>query len=601
MEVLKFLENKGIIEKITYQRGRFAEKKALEFGLQSMTYSELLKETDALAALLKSRCKPGSVIGVLLTPSLEMVIAFLAVLRSGHTYLPLDPDFPSGRTGFIMEDARCELLITEKGVTLPSFDCPVFYTDEALPSGDCEEFSVPAPGDIAYIIYTSGTTGQPKGVQISHGNLLALLDAVCSGIGFHSDMKAVLLSTMTFDIAIAEVLVPLIMGMSVYIADSEERRCAFKGEAALKKANVLQTTASRVEMYLQNDANRQILSDYELVMLSGEPLPENLFSRLKALVKGRIINLYGPTETTIWVTWKDVTEDKTVTIGKAMRGTSLVILSPEGEEVSPGETGELWIGGDNVSPGYLNRPELNKEFFNLHPDKGRLYKSGDIVRLHPDGNYECLGRVDDQVKIRGYRVELKEIEEVLGKMKGVRQVVVKALKDSQGSSLLAAYVVFDDLSCDCEGMKEDLAQVLPEYMVPGYIVPLNEFPLTPNGKVDKKSLPDPLSVLHEKKEKAEAENEIQEDVLQVWRELLDYDNIGIHDDFMDLGGYSLLVMKLANRIHKIFGVELSFKDILVYARTVAAMAELIEEKLLDMLGDEELESLLCESVSEEGY
>jgi amino acid adenylation domain-containing protein len=478
---------------------------ALIYEQQQLTYRELNLRANQLAHYLQSLgVGPEVLVGLCVERSLEMVVGLLGILKAGGAYVPLDPAFPSERITFMLQDARAPVLVTQQHLTtqLPKVSAKIVCldADKARLAQQQKSNAVTAvtSNNLAYVIYTSGSTGRPKGVQILHRAVVNFLLSMQRQPGLTADDILLAVTTLSFDIAGLELLLPLIIGARVVVASSD---VVTNGKALVETlfhshATVMQATPITWRMLLaagwQGDSRLKILC-------GGEALPLELAQQLLPRATS-LWNLYGPTETTIWSTvCKVEPEDMMITIGRPIANTQLYILSPQLQPVPIGVAGELYIGGDGLARGYLNRPELTAERFIHHPfckePNARLYKTGDLARYRADGTIEHLGRLDFQVKIRGFRIELGEIETILGQHPAIQQAVVLAREDVPGNKRLVAYMVFRAQQApSVEELQHHVLNHLPQYMLPSAFVVLQAFPQTPNGKVDRCALPVPQQI-----------------------------------------------------------------------------------------------------------
>jgi amino acid adenylation domain-containing protein len=429
---------------------------------------------------------------------------------------------------------------------------------------------------LAYVIYTSGSTGKPKGVEVTHRSVVNLLACMQRQVGIVAEDRLLAVTTLSFDIAGLEVFLPLVSGARVILATREE---AWNGAALrdlIEQSGATMMQATPVTWRLLLDAGWAGSPDFK-ILCGGEALPLELAKRLLA-TGGKLWNLYGPTETTIWSTTHRMDDQGgVVPIGKPIANTEAYVLDANRELVPVGAPGELYLGGDGLARGYLGRAELTAEKFVTHPflPGERLYRTGDLVRWLADGNLEYLGRLDQQLKLRGYRIELGEIEVALEQQPDIQQAVVVPHLDASGEQRLTAYLVSrDGVSIDPSALREALSGKLPGYMVPSALVRVNELPLTPNKKVDRKALAArpfevPVSSVY-----VPPRTIAEQKVAAIWQELLGTERIGVADNFFDLGGYSLLVVQLQSRLLKQFQRQLSLVELFQHP-TVASQASLV--------------------------
>ncbi|HJR00343.1 MAG TPA: amino acid adenylation domain-containing protein [Methylomirabilota bacterium] len=557
---------------------------AAAFEEQRIAYRDLNGAANRLAHHLRRQgVGPNVLVGVLVERSLDMLIAVLAVMKAGGAYVPLDPGYPADRLEFMLTDGRIPVIITQEALRA-RLDVPgeirtiCLDRDAALVAREPEEnlSRSAAATDLAYVIYTSGSTGRPKGVQITHRSLVNLLSAFRGLVGAGPRDILVAVSTLSFDIAGLELFLPLVTGGQVVIAgrDVAADPAKLMGLLADSGATIVQATPATWRMLIE--AGWESAPGLRL-LCGGEVLPADLAARLRAT--GALVwNVYGPTETTIWSTVHHVEEvDTTVPIGRPIANTRTYVLDRAGEPVPIGVPGELHIGGAGIARGYLDRPELTAERFvadRFSPDPAaRLYRTGDIVRYRGDGALEFLGRVDHQVKVRGFRIELGEIESVLGRHPGVAEAVVVAREDRPGERYLAGYLrAATGASPTVAELRAFIKGYLPDYMVPVTFTSLPSFPLTPNGKVDRRRLPEP----DDRRAVSRApflapHGRIEDSIAAAWREVLRLEQVGVDDNFFDLGGHSLLLVQVQAKLRSALDREIAIVEMFQYP-TVRTMA-----------------------------
>jgi amino acid adenylation domain-containing protein len=565
---------------------------ALVFKDERLTYRELNEQANRLAHYLREAgVENGELVGLFTSRSLRMVVALLGILKAGGAYLPLDERYPAERLDFMLRDSGVRVLLTEERLDAD-------WEKIASQSAENRDHGVTSE-QRAYVIYTSGSTGQPKGVEVSHRSVVNLLHAVISKTSPKATDTMLAVSTLSFDIALAEIFVPLIVGGRVVIASREVAADGLELSRLLVNsgATVMQATPATWRMLI--DAGWQ--GDSALKVIStGEALDRPLANQL--LTRGaELWNLYGPTETTIFSGAIRVTEGAgPVPIGPPIANTRFYVLDQFMNPVPIGIYGELYIGGAGLSQGYLNRPELTAEKFVPDPfgcERGaRLYRTGDVVRFGEDGNLEFGGRLDHQVKVRGFRIELGEVEAAMSRHESVRAVVVAAREVPEGEQRLIAYLVGNQNSLPTASeWRAFLIQVLPEYMIPSLFVSLEELPLLPNGKVNRAALPVPDASRPELgREFVAPETPTEARLVELYMSVLALDKVGIHDDFFELGGDSILATRLASRVRRIFDVEMPLRE-LFWKPTVFELAAVIEKLVIEQLenlSEEEAEQLL---------
>ncbi|MCP4215542.1 MAG: amino acid adenylation domain-containing protein, partial [bacterium] len=427
-------------------------------------------------------------------------------------------------------------------------------------------------GEAAYVIYTSGSTGNPKGVLVGHRNVVNFVYGIAEKIDFSRGKTILALTTISFDIFVLETFLPLLKGLRVVMADESQQVSPDALEAVIVKNTVqmLQFTPSRLKMFLSGRRDLSSLQRVSELMLGGEALPGELLAALKEGFYGKIYNLYGPTETTVWSTLKDLSAQRNVDIGQPIANTRIYIVDGSNALQPIGVAGELCIGGDGVAAGYLDNPELSGERFVPNPfEKGKpMYRTGDLAKWLPDGNIAFLGRSDYQVKIRGFRVELAEIELHLLKHGTVREALVID-REINGNTYLCAYLIgegretgndcCDVIPLDFPAIKEFLAKDLPAYMIPSHFVQLDKIPLTSNGKIDTKALPEPKTGTGI--EYTAPRGPLETQMQRIWQKVLGVEGIGRDDNFFHTGGHSIKGIQLLNEIHKEFNVKIPLAEI----------------------------------------
>jgi len=536
-----YTADETIIALFERQAAQNPDVKILAFGETELSYRELNEKSNQLAHYLRANydIKADDMVGLLLDRSEWMVIAMLAVLKSGAAYVPVDPAYPQDRIAYMLEDSKCKVMITPR--ELDQFEQQQDnYSKHDLPH-------ISGLSNLAYVIYTSGSTGKPKGVMVEHGNLACFNQNLTERYGFKHGMKLAALTTYTFDISVLELLCTLSIGVHVRVMD-EVDPVQILTQLQKHQINILQLTPSRLNQLTAVTPDYGQLSHLDILMIGGEALPEKMYKDLrKALSHVSVLNVYGPTEATIWSTWLPIHDSTKVNIGKPLIGEYVYILNEQGQLLPVGAPGELHIAGTGVTRGYLNRPELTQEKFVADPFRPgeRMYKTGDIGCWLPDGNIECMGRVDDQVKINGHRIELDEISAVLQTHAKVKEAVVTARVVSRQEKELIAYTTG---SAEAAELRELLREQLPVYMVPTYYVNIEAIPLTSNGKIDRKSLPTPNESHRPKLENfAPAVTDTEKTLSTIWQDALNTTTVGIDDDFFELGGSSMVAVSVVNK------------------------------------------------------
>lgn len=559
---------------------------AVVFENKKLTYSELNEKSNQLANFLRSKnIQPNNIIGIMLPRSLELMISILGVLKSGACYIPIDPTYPEKRIEYMLENSRAKYLITTNELyNNIDFDNKINISNEDIYIQNHKNLNnVNTPEDLSYIIYTSGSTGLPKGVMLKHKSLTNLCAYLNKNVEFLEDScnykNVISVTTASFDIFIFETLISLQKGLKIIIANEDEQRIPALLDRLIKKhhGDIIQMTPSRMQLFLDNLADMPNLSNIKYVTLAGEPLPLKLRNDLIKLGVKRIYNGYGPSETTVFSSFTDVTKCKEITIGKPLSNTQMYILDNEYNPVPLGVAGELYIAGDGVGSGYLYREDLTAERYLKNPfENNIMYKTGDLCKYDKTGDIYCLGRTDNQIKIRGLRIELEEIENKILEFPNIQKV--KVIKQIVGNrEIISAYFI-PLRKIRIAELRRHLYNCLPNYMIPSYFTPLDEFPYTPNGKIDKNALPIPTGVLQSNLSNYIApKTDLEIKLVSIWESILNTKPIGIKDNFFELGGDSILAMNLNIQLLKITD-KISYADIFEYP-TISGLIEKIESNI----------------------
>nr|APD71467.1 non-ribosomal peptide synthetase 6 [Streptomyces sp.] len=569
------------------------DRVAVECADDSLTAAALEDRADRLARLLIGRgTRTGGLVALALPRSADLVVAALAVLKTGAAYLAVDPGHPADRIGLMLEDAAPAVLLStaEAAAALPWTGATVLLDDadtaaELLrqpvgPVSDAERGGSLSPDLPAYVIYTSGSTGRPKGVVVPHGAFVNLVDDMARRVAVTGRDRFLAVTTFGFDIAMLELFVPLLAGAGLVLADraTVQDPAALAAAVVSSGATVVQATPSHWQSLVATAP--ECLAGLRL-LTGGEALGEPLAAALVDAAAS-VFNVYGPTETTIWSTSSvlDGTRPGAPSIGRPIANTQVYVLDQALRPVSPGVVGELYIAGTGLAHGYLGRASLTAERFVANPFEGsglRMYRTGDLVRWGADGQLDYIGRVDHQVKVRGYRIELGEIETVLTELPEVARAVVVAREVGPGDTRLVGYLVpATDAgeaapALDTTAVRERIKGSLPEYMVPSVLVPLDAFPLTPSGKVDRKALPAPEL---ERTAGREADSPAEEILRGLFADVLGLPEVGVDEDFFALGGHSLLATRLVSRVRGALGAEVSVRALFEHPTPAALAARL---------------------------
>ncbi|MBU8583612.1 lichenysin non-ribosomal peptide synthetase LicA, partial [Bacillus paralicheniformis] len=580
---------KTIVQLFEEQAAERGGHPALQFEDKVWSYGELNRKANQLARRLRERgVQPGTTAAILTARSAEMVIGILAVLKAGAAYVPIDPDHPEKRVQHFFEDSGAAVLLTQKAMK-PLAEAAefggdiLFLEDEHLYLGDASDLRLPiSPEAMANLTYTSGTTGTPKGNMVSHRNILRTvkntnyLDVMTSDI-------VLSISNYVFDAFMFDVFGSLLNGAKLVIAPKDTILDMSRLAHVLEKEKVTVLMITTALFNLLTDMRPDSLKGLRRVLFGGERASVDHVRRaLNTVGKGRLLHMYGPSESTVFTTYYPVNEvpddAQAIPIGKPVSNTEVLILDSFGNVQPAGVAGELCVGGDGLVRGYFNRPELTAEKFTEHPFKTgeKIYRTGDMARwLADDGCLEFIGRIDHQVKIRGQRIELGEIEHHLLTHEMVQEAAVLAVDTGKRDQMICAYFTADQ-ELSSEELRRYAAEGLPGYMIPSVFMQLQELPLTGNGKVDRRALPEPDVTQAAQKEYTAPRSRTEAQLADLWQEVLNVPKIGVHDNFFELGGHSLIGMTLIARIQQEMNVDLQLKD-LFQAPTIETLAQAAEK------------------------
>jgi amino acid adenylation domain-containing protein len=570
---------------------------AVIFENEHLTYQELNKKANQLAHYLRQLgVGPEVLVGLYMERSLDIVVGLLGILKAGGAYVPLDPSLPPERIAYMLADSQAPVLVTQQSLKagLPEHKAYIISIDTDWSAITCESEENPISGvkgeNLVYVIYTSGSTGRPKGVAVEHRQLLNYLNGILERLEIPAGCSFATLSTLATDLGNTAIFPALGTGGCLHVI-SQARIIdahALVDYFEHHPIDCLKITPSHLAA-LQASSQTKPIMPLRRLIIGGEASKWEWVKKLQAFAPDCVIlNHYGPTETTVGVLTFQVKKEQdelayTMTpLGRPLANTQVYILDQYCNPVPGGVSGEIYIGGASVARGYLNQPELTAEKFIPDPFSAqpgaRLYKTGDLARYLPDGNIEFLGRLDDQIKLRGFRIELREIEVVLSQHPAVQQAVVIAREDVPGDKRLVSYVVLrKDQLASVEDLKDQVAKQLPAYMVPSAFVLLEAFPLTPNGKVDRRALPAPELTRRTSEQRfVPATLPVQRQLVQIWQELLHVQPIGITDNFFELGGHSLLAAQMVARIEAVCGQRLPVSTLFA-GPTIAHLAEVLQE------------------------
>ncbi len=577
-------ENKTIVDLFIEQVHKTPNNIAVEFESNTLTYKELDEHSNQLAHYLRTiGIKEDDLVPICLNRSIDMIIGILGILKAGGAYVPIDPDYPIDRVDYIIKDTGAKVIITESNNPLTSgiAESTAICLNLDIEEIQKESIELPQnelkPHHLAYIIYTSGSTGRPKGVMIEHRNVVRLFFNNTPLFEFKETDVWTMFHSFCFDFSVWEMYGALLFGGKVIIIPKDIIRDSnsFADLLINKNVTILNQTPSAfytLQEYLLSKTNNHLI---RYIIFGGEALnPAKLKEWKQAYPDCQLINMYGITETTVHVTYQPIEiehcESSKSIIGKPIPTLYAYVLNNDHEKVGYGQEGELYIGGSGLARGYLNMSDLTAERFIKDPfnndPNARLYRTGDLAKIDTDQSLEYLGRIDDQVKIRGFRIELGEIENTLQSNPNIKQAVVLAKNDNSGNKCLIGYIVMDKPFNKLE-IIDFLKSRLPDYMVPHMLMELKEIPLTPNGKIDKKNLPNPdasdlIQTLY-----VAPRNKLEETIIEILKDLLKINKIGIHDNFFELGGNSLLAQ---NTIALLLKKEITFPITKLYQYPTAA-------------------------------
>ena len=580
---LKYNPNIPIIKYFEEQVEKKPNNIAIVFENKKMTYKEVNEKANSLAhELRKNGVRNNTIVGIMQERSFEMMIAILAVLKSGGGYIPIAPDYPTERVQYMLEDSNANILLVENNKIKTNKKIINIKLNSKIYDSNKENLkNISNPEDLSYLIYTSGSTGTPKGVMLKQKNLTNFYNAMLENIEYLTEkepIKIISITTLSFDIFIFETLISLTRGLTLYMTNENEQKITeqLENKIQINKIQAIQATPTVMKFHLDNLKCEGNLKSLKYVMLAGEPLPKALVNQIKETIPGvKVYNGYGPSETTIFSTTRDVTNLEKITIGKPIANTQIYILNKNKKLLPQGNIGEMYIVGDGVGKGYMNKKEQTENSFIQNPffENSIMYKTGDLGVFDENGEITCFGRVDNQIKIRGLRVELLEIEKQMLAIDNVLNAIV-IKKEINGSDSLCAYYTENGLVREND-IKIFLQKKLPQYMIPQYFVKLEKIPYTPNGKIDRKVLPEP-EIQEVEKIIIKPRNEIDKELINIIAKMLRIEQISLTDKLLDLGGDSLTAISLATKISSKFNVQVDIKDIMSN-KTIKDISDKIRE------------------------
>ncbi|MFZ2538548.1 MAG: amino acid adenylation domain-containing protein, partial [Oscillospiraceae bacterium] len=577
---------------------------AVKYKDLKLSYEQLNVRANQMAHYLRSiGVGTETMVGISIPPSLDMVVALMGILKAGGTYLPLDIHFPTERLKYMVEDSGCKMILTMSNLKneFETFKVQKLLVDQLeniiLQHPTTNPTPIVSSENLAYVIYTSGSTGKPKGVEITHGSVTNFLKSMAQRPGLTSQDILLAVTTLSFDISVLEVFLPLTVGATLVLIDHETSVDGTQLASILdsEKITIMQATPATWQVLV--NAGWSGTKGLK-VLCGGEALSSKLSEQILTRC-GSLWNMYGPTETTIWSSVHEITqENPDIYIGKPIDNTQFYILNAQLRPVPVGVIGNLYIGGDGLARGYHNRPDITAERFISNPfDKklgAQIYNTGDLARYRKNGIIEYVGRSDFQVKIHGFRIELGEIESALMKIPQIKQAIVMVREDTQEDKRIVGYYLTNSTKTNLDqSIRELLKEFLPEYMLPSALVKLDAFPLTPNGKINRKALPIP-DYGQMRSQYVEPESEIEIILAGIWSALLKVNPVSAKDSFFELGGHSLLATQLISRIKDRFEVKLPIKAVFQYP-TLSDMSMQIENIMLleiEALEEDEINCLL---------
>ena len=578
---IEYPDKKTIQELFEEQVMKTPNKPAVVFEGEQLTYEELNEKCNSIASLLREKgVKPDVLVGIMVEKSLDMIIAILGVLKSGAAYLPIDPSYPRERIEYMLEDSKVNIILSSDSAMKDlDFKGEILDLKKAELNKQVKDNPeiINSSKDLAYVLYTSGTTGRPKGVMVEHKSVVRLIKNT-NYIEFNGEDRILQTGSIVFDASTFEIWGALLNGLSLYLCRNEIIIDAQKLENAINENNItiLWLTSELFNQVTQQ--NLGVFRNLRYLLVGGDVLSPKYINLVReTYVDLKIINGYGPTENTTFSTTHHINKcyNINIPIGEPIANSKAYIVDKNNMLSGIGVCGELCVSGDGLARGYLNNPELTKEKFINNPfEQGaKMYKTGDLARWLPSGSIEFLGRIDNQVKLRGYRIEPLEIERQIYQNDKVKAAVVILKENDNKEKYLCAYVV-SEISLEELNLKAYLREYLPEYMIPSYITQVDEMPMTSNGKLDKKALPEPAAVSHLDSYEA-PRNDVEKVLVNIWCQVLGIERVGIGDNFFELGGHSLKAMVLISKIHEELNREVPLKE-LFKSPTIRGLGEFLQ-------------------------
>ena len=578
----KYNKNSNIAKEFENIVKKFPNKIAVEDRNLSLTYSQLNAKANFLANIINGFDNVSEIVSFALPRSCNIIIAILAILKSGHTYMPIDTEYPIDRINFMLQNSNSNMLITTKMFKNNiNFSGNYIFIEDLLFNEHFDNLNLDIPSNKkAYIMYTSGSTGVPKAVAIKHYNVLNFVKSMQMRLNYKPTDDNIVLSvtTVCFDIFVFETFPTLLSGLTLVIASELESRSPelLNNLIISNKISKILTTPSRIDLLLSNEKYTKCLSYIKEFLLGGEPLPKQLVNSLKKHSSAHIYDLYGPTETTVYSSFNDVTFDEVISIGKPVNNTQIYILNENNKMLPINTIGEICIAGDGVGDGYYNNPEKTAEVFIKNPyGKGPLYKTGDLGLWTENGILMCYGRKDNQIKIRGYRIELDDIVNNILLFGGIDKCVVVDRINSANKKYLCAYFTASK-KINTSKLKKYLVNLLPNYMIPSYLMQLDSFPLTLNHKIDKKNLPDPTLTLNKVGKYVGPTTETQKVLCAIISSALNAKKISIDSDLFDYNIDSLDIIEIQTKLLE-YNIKINTQEFYKY-RTIKELSKFIDSE-----------------------
>lgn len=562
---------------------RVGEKEAVICHNESISYRELDKRSNILASQLrKLNISKGDLVGIMTSRTIDLFVSILGVLKAGAGYVPMDSKFPIERLQYIVKNSKANvLLINEENVRRLEEVTYINVASEIDYSADVEVLNVNDEKDTAYVIFTSGSTGNPKGVVIQHEAVVNFIYGIHSVINLSEQTKVINATTDSFDIFVYESLAPLLFGATVILADEEEQKNVKQLSKLMERysVDIFQATPSKMSLLLSDTDSAKRLAVLKAIVVGGEPFPNGMLENIKNQTEADVYNFYGPTEATVWATYKKLNVNEEITIGQPLPNYEIYIIDENNNVVSMGTDGEIGIAGKGLAKGYLYRDDLTAErfvtFTDVNGEQKRLYKTGDLGMITEQGEIRCMGRKDNQIKLRGYRIELGEIENVCLNFHSIKEIAVLCKEVNGEKGLIAYYVADEEVNID--EIRAFLEQRIPAYMIPQFYIKIDSMPLNTNGKVDRLALTDCPILPQVSNEEVQENNltEIEKQVETIWKEVLNHSRFGLNDNFFNVGGTSMMLLNVYSKIEEYYPDKITVLELFDHS-TVKQIATFIE-------------------------